>query len=240
MRRTLGISSPRSKSLIKFSPVASTPSSVSIALDELAASTCSQLTVIGTEMVSATTKGLTRKAGLSMAHCSAQPRLTHSSAFWVVERPKLSRDSSRPRTSEIFFLTARTRVDPPMISTAEILSMVSSLSSMARSRGACTRSTSGSMSLLNSSRESWPRRSVSLRRNSTLMLAMPTPSGVRVCLSFSQPLRSLSMALGLPSGSALCFSLNSAAKCLASTMSMSRPPRLGSLAEATMVSLPWT
>ena len=77
-------------------------------------------------------------------------------------------------------------------------------------------------------------------RNSTLMFADGTPSGVSTTLAFSHASLSLISAFGFVRGSSECFAMNCSANLSMMALSMLRPPTFLSYARATTSSLPVT
>mmetsp|Transcript_18748 Transcript_18748/g.63533 ORF Transcript_18748/g.63533 Transcript_18748/m.63533 type:complete len:208 (-) Transcript_18748:594-1217(-) len=174
-----------------------------------------------------------------MAHMSAAPRATASSAFSVVPSPKLSADWSSSSMDERRRLTHSTRVPPPTISTAERSEADSPAPLSAAVTGASRRSTRGATRPSNVSRVSPTLKSVSSMRHSTLSRASGTPVGDSVFLAFSAAAASLSMAFLLAVGSMPVLLRNCSAAQTQMASSKSRPPRLRSEALLSMRSWPF-
>ena len=118
---------------------------------------------IGYMVTSLTEKSRTLKAGLSIAHCSAQPLAIASSALRVVEH------LSSPNHLAMRSFTAGMRLVPPMISTDEISSFISPLALKACSMMPSSLTSSGSATESISERSIMPFTSMSFMKFSMLM-----------------------------------------------------------------------
>mmetsp|Transcript_25267 Transcript_25267/g.64215 ORF Transcript_25267/g.64215 Transcript_25267/m.64215 type:complete len:370 (+) Transcript_25267:1001-2110(+) len=176
---------------------------------------------------SCTSNSRTLKAGDSMAHCSAAPRLTHSLALRV-------REGAFWNTSSTILASMGTRVEEPTTSTLEMSVTGTPLCASACSSTALKRGIMGSASSSNLSRVITPRTSLSSMMHSTLSAA--SALALRIFLTFSSAVRSLKDAFLLAAMSILFLALNSAQKCWNSSSSRSRPPRLESHAWLRTVS----
>mmetsp|Transcript_11891 Transcript_11891/g.36707 ORF Transcript_11891/g.36707 Transcript_11891/m.36707 type:complete len:239 (-) Transcript_11891:679-1395(-) len=192
----------------------------------------SQLSATGKGKTSCTSKSRTLKTGLSMAHCSAQPRATHSLALSV-------RLTSRLNTSCSVAQMAGTRLPEPTTSRLEICSTVRPQSDSAFSQGARARLSVSAQICSKSSRLTLALTSISLARHSTLRVA--SGLALRIFFIFSISLSRRPIALVLPSTSPSPFfsSANLRAKCSAMARSKSRPPRLASHAWLSTLSSPF-
>jgi len=106
-----------------------------------------------------TSKSRTRKVGDSMAHCSAQPRETHSLALSV-------RETGLPNTSSMMRATEGMRVEEPTTSTHAMSAGARPASASACASGERTRSSTGAASASKPSRFIVPRTSTSSIRHS--------------------------------------------------------------------------
>mmetsp|Transcript_24915 Transcript_24915/g.62673 ORF Transcript_24915/g.62673 Transcript_24915/m.62673 type:complete len:200 (-) Transcript_24915:668-1267(-) len=168
--------------------------------------------------------------GDSMAHCNAQPRLTHSLAFMV-------REGSFPKKDWMRSNRAGKREEPPTSSTLLMSSTLRPAWSSAACSGLVTRLRMPAASSSNLSRVRWLLTSWSSMMHSTLSGA--SGLALRIFFSFSQAARKRSMARALLRTSSFLVAMISSAKWLTMTLSKSAPPRLRSHADDITRSLPF-
>lgn len=161
----------------------------------------------------------TRNVGLSIAHCNAHPRATHSLALSV----RLGSLLKNPAST---LAMAGTREPDPTSSTECSLSNPIPESATALLQGSTTLSSSLAHSFSKSSLRITPLTSFSSIRHS--MFTTASAFALRTFFAFSHAALNLILAFTFPTTSILYLSLNSSAKCTNSTSSKSLPPRSAS------------
>mmetsp|Transcript_16533 Transcript_16533/g.51448 ORF Transcript_16533/g.51448 Transcript_16533/m.51448 type:complete len:218 (+) Transcript_16533:497-1150(+) len=171
--------------------------------------------LIGYRYTSLVEKSRTRKAGESMAPCSAHPRATDSSALSV-------RETSRPRRALSVAPTHGIREPPPMTSHEKRSSLVRPASSKQRCTVVSSLSSHGLAHSSSSARSHLTLTSMSLMKHSIDSVDVGIDDSV--LRSFSAAVRRRKTVFGDSNASILCFSCHTAWQCRAMSMSRSRVP----------------